>query len=739
MSKDSMDVDEPEMLYPAQTEKPFVPTPDYTDYKDSFASTDTAIVIDNGSAQCRSGWSNEDTPRLIFDNQIAKFRDRKTNVSNTFVGNDVYSDPLARSNCRSAFDSGIMCNPEIMEAVLDYIFVKLGIDTESIQHPMVVTEAVCVPAYNRNLMSELLFECYQVPSVTYGVDSLFSLYANGPERSKDGIVVSAGNNYTHVIPVSGGKVYMEHAKRISYGGQPAAEYLLKLLQMKYPTFPQKLTVGQSEPLIIDHCYVAKDYLEELASYEDPEVFKTKDRVIQFPFVAPVVEEKTEEEQARLAAKRKEQGRRLQEQAAKARLEKLIQREQDLEQYKALKESKAALKKADWAEQLRSFGFKDEAELDSVMKTTETAIKRARNKELGIEEEEKEPPTFPLVDVPDEELTEADKKEKKKQKLLKASYEARQRAREAKEEENARQAELARLDEERRINEPEKWLQELRAKRQELVDKMKAKQRLREQLSDRRSHASQMRMKNIAALASDAPPPKRRRKGQDEDTFGADDEDWMVYREISKEDDSEDEEDAQLLNQYEESLLKHDPEFLQEHRMNAYTPKNSFLHYYTWGLGPWDPAVGPSLAQTYQVHLNVERIRVPEVLFQPGIIGLDQTGLLETIQDVLRRFDAQARERLVSNILVTGGMAKTPGLVDRLDAMMRSILPAQVPGQPQNYQVRRARDPQLDAWRGGAMFAREEGMLKQYAVTRQEYEEMGGGYIKEHRLGNYYVA
>jgi hypothetical protein len=34
------------------------------------------------------------------------------------------------------------------------------------------------------------------------------------------------------------------------------------------------------------------------------------------------------------------------------------------------------------------GFKDEADLDAAIKTTEAAIKRARNKELGIEEEEK---------------------------------------------------------------------------------------------------------------------------------------------------------------------------------------------------------------------------------------------------------------------------------------------------------------------------------------------------------------
>jgi actin-related protein 5 len=62
-------------------------------------------------------------------------------------------------------------------------------------------------------MSELLFEAYQVPSVTYGIDSLFSLYANGPERSRDGIVVSAGHQFSHVIPVLDGKVHLEHVKR----------------------------------------------------------------------------------------------------------------------------------------------------------------------------------------------------------------------------------------------------------------------------------------------------------------------------------------------------------------------------------------------------------------------------------------------------------------------------------------------------------------------------------------------
>ena len=33
-------------------------------------------------------------------------------------------------------------------------------------------------------MSELLFECYNVPSVAYGIDSLFSLYNNIPNSGK---------------------------------------------------------------------------------------------------------------------------------------------------------------------------------------------------------------------------------------------------------------------------------------------------------------------------------------------------------------------------------------------------------------------------------------------------------------------------------------------------------------------------------------------------------------------------
>lgn len=82
-----------------------------------------------------------------------------------------------------------------------------------------------------------------------------------------------------------------------------------------------------------------------------------------------------------------------------------------------------------------------------------------------------------------------------------------------------------------MDDPVHWVAEIKQKRQLVIDRLRQRKRLASELADRRSRASQLRMKSIANLASDAPVTKRRRKGNDEDTFGQDDDDWAIYREI----------------------------------------------------------------------------------------------------------------------------------------------------------------------------------------------------------------
>lgn len=579
-------------------------------------------------------------------------------------------------------------------------------------------------------MSEILFECYGAPSVAYGIDSLFSYSYNG---GKTGLVVDSSYTSTHLIPVVNSKPLLSQSTRLNWGRSQGAEYLLKLLRLKYPSFPGKVSDPQAEDLVREHCYVSQNYEEELSKYLEWSGLEDRDRIIQFPYVEQVVVQKTEEELAAAAEKRKESGRRLQAQAAKMRLEKLKRKEEEFEYYQQLQTQLQDVSKKESKRILESNDFDDESQLEKKVRELEKSIRKARNKDVGdVEEEVQEEPTFPLLDRPDEELDEEELKQKRQQRLMKSNYEARLRAKAEKEREKARLTEEQRLDDERREQDLEGWSAERRTARQAIIQKIKDRERLKAELGNRKSLANQMRMKSIANLASDAPTKKRRRGGGDDDTFGADDADWGVYRTIATGEQSDDEEEEDLgkvLREVEAQLLQHDPTFTEESTREAQTDwTKSLLHAFLHGPYPFDPE---SQKEAHQLHLNVERIRVPEVVFQPTIAGLDQAGIIEIASNILteRLADNPRRDDVFKDIFLTGGNTLFQGFEERLASELRAVLPAE-----QTLVVRKADDAVLDAWRGAAKWAGKKENKTNF-ITRAEFMEKGGDYIKEHDVGN----
>jgi actin-related protein 5 len=236
-------------------------------------------------------------------------------------------------------------------------------------------------------MTEIIFECYRAPSLAFGIDSLFSYAYN---KGKTGLVVSSSHSSTHLIPVINSKPLLTQATRLNWGGSQSAEYLYKLIRLKYPTFPGKLTVSQAEYLVREHCYVSHDYDSELSKYLDWSGLEDRDHVVQYPYTEEVVIQKSEEELARAAEKRKESGRRLQEQAAKARLEKLVRKEQELDYYRDLQQKLATESKKEIKRLLDAEDLRDEAALAKTIKELDLSIRKARTKDVGgpeIEEEQ----------------------------------------------------------------------------------------------------------------------------------------------------------------------------------------------------------------------------------------------------------------------------------------------------------------------------------------------------------------
>lgn len=115
----------------------------------------------------------------------------------------------------------------------------------------------------------------------------------------------------------------------------------------------------------------------------------------------------------------------------------------------------------------------------------------------------------------------------------------------------------------------------------------------------------------------------------------------------------------------------------------------------------------------------ERFTVPELLFTPSDIGMQQEGIPGTILQSLHSLPKGLWQPFLANILVVGASSKFPGFMERLEAELRTRL-------SDEYLVRisRAEDPLKNVWLGGARLAQNENVLKELVVTREEYLEHG---------------
>lgn len=69
-----------------------------------------------------------------------------------FGGYDVNVDATARGHVKTVFDGNIVSNFDALEMLLDYSFIKLGLEggpSGGLGHPLVMTETVCNPNYSR--------------------------------------------------------------------------------------------------------------------------------------------------------------------------------------------------------------------------------------------------------------------------------------------------------------------------------------------------------------------------------------------------------------------------------------------------------------------------------------------------------------------------------------------------------------------------------------------------------------
>lgn len=175
------------------------------------------------------------------------------------------------------------------------------------------------------VMSELLFECYDVPSISYSIDSLNSFKRN--KMHSDGLIISFGYHTTHVIPVLNNKCISTKARRINIGGYHIITFLFRLMQLKYPVHLNAITISRMEALMQGHCSVSTDYIENLKKWAHLDFYEQNVKKIQLPYTMPAQPTILTAEQK--MERRRELSKRLTEIKAKKREEQLVEDEEQI--------------------------------------------------------------------------------------------------------------------------------------------------------------------------------------------------------------------------------------------------------------------------------------------------------------------------------------------------------------------------------------------------------------------------
>jgi len=619
-------------------------------YEPHLRENKVPIVVDFGSSNCRLGWAGEKEPRITFRNAIAKSR----KDSEILVGNTIGSIEAVRQSLKTPFDRNVITHFEAFETVMDYGFSRLGLDSNGeFLHPVCFTEGPANPNNSRCNLTELMFELYKVPSLAFGIDSLFSIQ-NNQHFNQDSLVISMGHQTIHIIPILDGKPCLHQARRINLGGLQLVNYMQRILQLRYPSHTNNITITRVEEMF-GLTRISDDFFTDLKKWKDPNFYEKNELKIQFPFV-PVSKPPPADPEV-LKARRQELGRRLTEINAKKREAKLTENNAFLSHLQivhGLKNQENKFRKS-----LDKLRLKDLSELESLMDKTRAWIQKA--------EEAK--------------LRDAQRQEQGGQGGGEPEVKKRR--------EDMGQTERLEFD---------VWIQDIQTKLQEIRERKAARAARRKQLAKRRTAASQERMRIINQLA---------RNNKEEDTFGLNDSDWDVYKQISRDaEESDSEEETLKAQEYESVLREHNQGEDQVHRNSV---------------------------EWHRIHLSTELIMVPEIIFQPSIIGLDQAGLAETIQFIFSKFSAGEVERLANNVFITGGLANIKGLKERLELELQQMLPFQA-----TFKVRISEDPVLSSWRGASDWASKPDNISSGFMSKEEYEEKGDGYFKEHFASNIYT-